>query len=105
MAVFTIEYVTRLAVCPKIRAFVLAPLNIIDLLAIVPCKRCLHRSMPVGICVDLRRAMLVNSPSADYITLFVAVAVQIAPWEQTSSGGGSGLVQAGMVLRAVRFAH
>lgn len=36
VAVFSIEYLTRLFTCPKLRAFVLAPLNIVDLLAIIP---------------------------------------------------------------------
>ena len=36
MIVFTIEYVLRLATCPRKLKFVLQPLNIIDLLALIP---------------------------------------------------------------------
>ena len=35
--IFSIEYGVRLFCCPNRRAFVMAPLNIVDLLAILPC--------------------------------------------------------------------
>eukprot|EP00325_Prymnesiales_sp_UTEX-LB-985_P034518 CAMPEP_0174729658 /NCGR_PEP_ID=MMETSP1094-20130205/54091_1 /TAXON_ID=156173 /ORGANISM="Chrysochromulina brevifilum, Strain UTEX LB 985" /LENGTH=475 /DNA_ID=CAMNT_0015931795 /DNA_START=42 /DNA_END=1469 /DNA_ORIENTATION=- len=57
VAVFTIEFIIRILSCPRLRAFILAPLNIIDVLAIGPY----------------------------YITLFWSLADGVAPWESSAS--------------------
>ena len=37
VVIFSVEYMIRLICCPDRRTFVIAPLNLVDLLAIVPC--------------------------------------------------------------------
>lgn len=37
VSIFTIEYAVRLMACPRKYSFVLQPLNVVDLIAIVPC--------------------------------------------------------------------
>jgi hypothetical protein len=53
VSVFSVEYTVRFFTCPRKRSFVIAPLNIVDLIAIVPY----------------------------YITLFYSAALGVAPWE------------------------
>lgn len=55
---FTLEYVTRLLVCPNILVFLVAPLNIIDLLSILPFYVTLALSN-VGGSIDVLRVVRV----------------------------------------------
>jgi len=75
VAVFTIEYAVRASTCPQLRAFVLAPLNIVDLIAIVPY----------------------------YIGLFMAFANGEAPWETTSPIAGTTVLRAVRLMRVFRI--
>lgn len=73
--IFSIEYGVRFICCPNRRSFVIAPLNIVDLLAIVPY----------------------------YITLGVAASLNVAPWDKQGMAGSASAVRTTTVFRAVRL--
>ena len=78
MAVFSLEYGVRLATCPSRRRFVFAPLNIVDLLAIIPY----------------------------YITLIYSTAIGVAPWDpsgQSSFVSATTVLRAVRLFRVFRI--
>lgn len=75
VVIFSIEYGVRLFCCPNRRAFVMAPLNIVDLLAILPY----------------------------YITLGVAASIGVSPWDRAGMAGSATAVRTTTVFRAVRL--
>jgi len=75
VVIFSIEYGVRFICCPNRRAFVIAPLNIVDLLAILPY----------------------------YITLGVAASIGVSPWDRAGMAGSATAVRTTTVFRAVRL--
>jgi len=64
VSIFTIEYAVRLMACPRKYSFVLQPLNVVDLIAIVPY----------------------------YIALIYSASVGVDPWQQSNSFSSAGTV-------------
>ena len=75
MTIFTVEYVVRFASCPNKRSFALQPLNIIDVVAIVPY----------------------------YITLAVAAALGVPPWDSSAQFSGTTVFRAVRLIRVFRI--
>ena len=109
VVIFTVEFVVRFFTCPSKKKFLMSPLYIVDLLAIIPCERAhaknTARPRPPPATVVPARALPTDYTDrvslracADYITLVIALASGVPPWAQSSE-----VASGTKVFRAVRL--